>query len=99
MSKITEFPANIVQELNYYVYIYSDRDTLEPFYIGKGKGNRCFNHLFQEGGSDKIKKIQELKEQGKTPKSLLKDAAHYNDECRTVIAKMLYKKIKELNMI
>ena len=67
MSKITEFPSNIIQELNYYVYIYSDPDTLKPFYIGKGKGNRCFNHLFQEGDTEKIKKIQELKEQGKNP--------------------------------
>lgn len=67
MSKITEFPSNIIQELNYYVYIYSDPDTLKPFYIGKGKGNRCFNHLFQEGDTEKIKKIQELKEQGKMP--------------------------------
>ena len=38
MSKITEFPSNIIQELKYYVYIYSDPDTLQPFYIGKGKG-------------------------------------------------------------
>ena len=67
MSKITEFPSNIIQELNYYVYIYSDPDTLKPFYIGKGKENRCFNHLFQEGDTEKIKKIQELKEQGKMP--------------------------------
>ena len=67
MRKITEFPSNIIQELNYYVYIYSDPDTLKPFYIGKGKGNRCFNHLFQEGDTEKIKKIQELKEQGKMP--------------------------------
>lgn len=67
MSKITEFPSNIIQELGYYVYIYSDPDTLKPFYIGKGKGNRCFNHLFQEGDAEKIKKIQELKEQGKMP--------------------------------
>ena len=67
MSKITEFPSNIIQELGYYVYVYSDPDTLQPFYIGKGKGNRCFNHLFQEGDTEKIKKIQELKEQGKMP--------------------------------
>ena len=37
--------------------------------------------------------------QGETPKSLLIDSVHYNDKCRTVIANMLYKKIKELNMI
>lgn len=55
MSKSTEFVKNAIDELQYYVYIYSDPETKIPFYIGKGKGNRCFNHLFQTGESEKIK--------------------------------------------
>ena len=51
MSRSTEFVKNAIDELQYYVYIYSDPETKIPFYIGKGKGNRCFNHLFQTGES------------------------------------------------
>ena len=29
---------------NYYVYIFTDPRTSEPFYVGKGKGNRYKNH-------------------------------------------------------
>lgn len=68
MSKTKEFTSNIIQELKYYVYIYSDPDTGVPFYIGKGKRNRCFSHLFQEGESEKLNKLRELREQGKLPK-------------------------------
>jgi uncharacterized protein len=67
MSKSTEFVSNAIDQLKYYVYIYSDPDTKIPFYIGKGKGNRCFNHLFQNGESEKIKKLQELRAEGKDP--------------------------------
>lgn len=68
MSKTTKFTANIIQELKYYVYIYSDPDTGEPFYVGKGTGNRCFAHLFQEGNSEKIQKLHDLKSRGKEPR-------------------------------
>lgn len=30
----------------YYVYLYKDPRTLEPFYIGKGKGKRAQKHLW-----------------------------------------------------
>lgn len=36
---------------------------------------------------------------GKTPPSLLADLVHYNDACKPVIGNMLYKKIKDLNML
>lgn len=37
--------------------------------------------------------------QGQTPQSLLTDSVHYNSACKTVIGNMIYRKIKELNMI
>jgi hypothetical protein len=30
---------------NFYVYIYRHPETSEPFYVGKGKGNRAYEHL------------------------------------------------------
>jgi hypothetical protein len=67
MSKSREFSSKVIEELKYYVYIYSDPDTRIPFYIGKGKGNRCFDHLKQPCGSEKTDKIHQLLSQGKEP--------------------------------
>lgn len=36
---------------------------------------------------------------GKTPTSLLSDGVHYTTACKTVIGNMLYKKMKELNIL
>lgn len=67
MSKSKEFSHKAIENLGYYVYIYSDPDTNIPFYIGKGKGNRCFNHLTLDNDSEKVAKIQEILAQGKEP--------------------------------
>jgi len=48
---ITSFSQKTIEELGYYVYVYSDPDTHKPFYVGKGKGNRAFDHLYSEGDS------------------------------------------------
>lgn len=63
------FNSEVIEKIKSYVYLYSDPDTEEVFYIGKGKGNRCFSHLDEELDfeSKKLRKIQELKEQGKQP--------------------------------
>lgn len=45
MRFINEFSKETLSKIGYYVYLYSDPDTKEPFYVGKGKGNRVFNHL------------------------------------------------------
>lgn len=68
MSKSREFSKKVLQDLGYYVYLYSDPETNEPFYIGKGKGNRCFNHLFLENESEKVEKIKEIQKRGLEPK-------------------------------
>ena len=60
MSKSKEFSKKTLENLGYYVYVYSDPDTKVPFYIGKGKGNRCFDHLNDAHSSKKVAKIQDL---------------------------------------
>ena len=40
-----KLPNSVINKLKYYVYLYSDPETNEIFYIGKGKGNRVFSHL------------------------------------------------------
>lgn len=46
----------------------SDPSNEEIFYIGKGKGNRCFSHLNDTSDNEKVKKIKELKSKGIVPK-------------------------------
>ncbi len=67
MKNIKEFSSKTIENLEYYVYIYSDPDTKEPFYVGKGKGNRVFNHMDQQGESEKVQKINEILSRGKEP--------------------------------
>ena len=64
---INKFSPNTIENIGYYVYVYSDPDTHEPFYVGKGQGNRVFDHLKEETKSSKVKKLKELKKNGKEP--------------------------------
>ena len=40
-----------------YVYVYSDPRNNQPFYIGKGNGNRAFAHLGDKSESAKVGRI------------------------------------------
>lgn len=42
---IKQFSKEVITKLKYYVHIYSDSETGEIFYVGKGIGNRVFSHL------------------------------------------------------
>ena len=64
------FPEKLIEDLGYYVYMYSDPKTKKPFYVGKGTGNRAFSHLNfyddTEDSSEKLKKIAEIRKRGIT---------------------------------
>jgi len=62
-----EFSPTTIKALKNYVYVYSDPDTHKPFYVGKGKGNRAFQHLLDVSENDKVKKIREIRDRGKDP--------------------------------
>ena len=49
MTKDTkEFSNAVAQELSYYVYRLIDPRNGETFYVGKGKNNRVFAHIYDE---------------------------------------------------
>ena len=45
INMITEFSPDVVAQLNYYVYRLIDPRNGQTFYVGKGKGNRVFQHV------------------------------------------------------
>jgi len=53
--------------LKCYVYVYVDPRDGKPFYIGRGRGNRVFMHLYDLSESDKFKKISEIRAAGFEP--------------------------------
>ena len=71
----------------YYIYAYIDPRTDLPFYIGKGKNNRKFDHLKeQDETSEKVNLIKEIQLVGLEPKiielesNIENEAIAYNRE-------------------
>ena len=64
------FDEKTKQHLGYYVYFLVDPTINKPFYVGKGKDDRVFNHvacaLESEIPNDKYDKIREINSLGKT---------------------------------
>ncbi|WP_313030786.1 GIY-YIG nuclease family protein [Soonwooa sp.] len=65
---MNQFPKNVIENLKNYVYIYSDPITEKMFYVGKGKGNRVFDHLKDKKECEKVTYLNELLEKGLQPK-------------------------------
>lgn len=39
------FPPGVAAKLGWYVYLMTDPASGQPFYVGRGRGDRCFRHL------------------------------------------------------
>ncbi|WP_174138737.1 GIY-YIG nuclease family protein [Parasulfitobacter algicola] len=70
-----EFDAKTQEQIGYYVYCLVNPDTKKPFYIGKGKGNRVFDHakdkLTGTVENDKIETIRKILKQDKKVEYLI----------------------------
>lgn len=63
----SQLPPGVAEHLGHYVYMYVHPKTGEPFYIGKGVGDRVLAHLGDIRDSRKTRLISELKEAGHLP--------------------------------
>jgi uncharacterized protein len=64
-----EFPQSVIEQLGYYVYLLTDPETQQVFYVGKGTANRVFHHawaaLTTSTESDKLDRIRAILAKGK----------------------------------
>jgi len=64
----TEFPFEVIERLKYYVYVYVDPADGAPFYVGRGQGNRAFDHLYEAGETAKLARIAAIRGRGQQPR-------------------------------
>lgn len=68
MIDLQEFPPAVIEKLGYYVYLLAHPTTNEIFYVGKGTGNRVFEHLKEAADSPnsnkKLKAIRDIARKG-----------------------------------
>lgn len=65
---INRFSSTLIQQLGYYVYLYINPLDNSVFYVGKGKGNRVFEHLNDTTLSPKTETIKKIHEAGQEPR-------------------------------
>ena len=59
------FTLKVHDVLKFYVYLLVDPRDSSCFYVGKGTGDRCFNHIKNPNGeSEKASRIREIQKQG-----------------------------------
>lgn len=62
------FPPEVIEALKSYVYLYVDPTDGQPFYVGKGIGNRVFAHLDDTTESRKAQRIAAIRASGRNPR-------------------------------
>ncbi len=62
------FDSQTIKKLMNYVYLLSDPRDGKVFYVGKGKGNRIFNHLDDYSSNPKSSMIKSIRNSGFEPK-------------------------------
>jgi uncharacterized protein len=67
MHKLHKFSPAVCKKLGHYVYMYVDPRSKQPFYVGKGQGNRAFAHLANSSESEKASVLDELAKLGMRP--------------------------------
>lgn len=69
------FTQSVIEELKFYVYLLKNPQTQQVFYVGKGKGNRIFNHvqdaLESSTISDKLDEIRRIQAKGQKVQHLI----------------------------
>jgi len=68
IERFEQLGPQVHRALKHYVYLYNDPETDEPFYVGKGVGDRVLTHQDAEGGCDKGSKLDELRARGVQPR-------------------------------
>ena len=58
----------MAEALGHYVYLYVDPRDGKVFYIGKGKDERCLDHLYEDDDHPKVKRIKEIFAAGLEPR-------------------------------
>lgn len=58
----------MAEKLGHYVYLYVDPRDGKVFYIGKGKGERCLDHLYEDDDHPKVQRIRDVFAAGLEPR-------------------------------